>query len=256
MKPNILELINFLADYASMMISVGSYNSRVSRCVKRISRHYGYDASVFILLKHISISITNVDDYQNRRTYVKDTIPHCVNLSMISELSALSWSIKDENLTLDEAKKIYSEILKTKGSKFSLSIVFTSAAFGAFCKLFGGDFWSICFVIIGAMAGVIVRYFLNKKNIDIRITYIICAFVSSFISYLATDLALSTTPAPAISASILYLFPGIMILNSMFDILDQNVLIGISRAINAAILILCMSVGIYITLMISNLGLL
>lgn len=256
MKPNILELINFLADYASTMISIGSYNSRVNRCVKRIAMHYGYDASIFVLLKHISISITDISDYENRRTYVKDTSPHAINLGMISELSALSWAIKDENLTLNEARKIYEEVLKTKGAKFSLSIVFTSAAFGAFCKLFGGDIWSIFFVIIGTMAGVSIRHFLNKKNIDIRVTYIICSFISSFIAYLATAIGLSTTPAPAISSSILYLFPGIVILNSMFDILDQNVLIGISRAVNAAILILCMSVGIYITLGISNLGLL
>lgn len=256
MKQNILELINFLADYASTMISVGSYNSRVSRCVKRIAAYYGYDASIFVLLKHISISVTDIDNYENRRTYVKDITQHSINLSMISELSALSWSIKDENLTLDEAKKIYKEILKTKGTKFGLSIIFISAAFGAFCKLFGGDFWSIFFVIIGTMAGVSIRHFLNKKNMDIRVTYIICSFISSFIAYLATDFDLSKTPTPAISASILYLFPGIVILNSMFDILDQNVLIGISRAVNAAILILCMSVGIYITLGISNLGLL
>lgn len=41
----------------------------------------------------------------------------------------------------------------------------------------------------------------------------------------------------------------------MFDILDKNVLIGISRAVNASILILCMSVGIYITLILVNFGL-
>lgn len=256
MKPNILELINFLADYASIMISVGSYNSRVNRCVKRIAANYGYDASIFVLLKHISISITDKNNYENRRTYVKDITPHSVNLGMISELSALSWSVKDENLTLDETQKIYKEILKTKGTKFSLSVVFTSAAFGAFCKLFGGDIWSIVFVIMGTMVGVSVRHILNKNNTDIRITYIICAFISSFIAYLASSLGLSQTPTPAISSSILYLFPGIVILNSMFDILDQNVLIGLSRAVNAAILILCMSVGIYITLSISNLGLL
>lgn len=256
MKPNILELTNFLADYASIMISVGSYNSRVNRCVKRIAAYYGYDASIFVLLKHISISVTDISNYENRRTYVKDTIPHAINLGMISELSALSWVIKDEKLTLNEARKIYEEILKTKGAKFSLSIVFTSAAFGAFCKLFGGDLWSIVFVVVGTMAGVSFRHILNKNNTDIRIIYIICAFVSSFIAYLATALSLSTTPTAAISSSILYLFPGIAILNSMFDILDQNVLIGLSRAVNAAILILCMSVGVYITLGISNLDLL
>ncbi len=252
MKRDIIDITNFLASYADTLISVGSYNTRVKRCVKRIAQSFGYDVSVFILLKTITISVMQIDNYKNRRTLVKETKAHSVNLYMISELSALSWAIKDENLNFDEATKIYNEILKSKDPKFSISIVAISAAFGAFCHLFGGDLWAMIFVIFGAMFGVSAKHFLNKHKFDIRLTFIICAFLSSFIAYLSFYFGLSNTPGAAMSSSILYLFPGIALLNSMFDILDQNVLIGVSRAVNALILIICMSIGIYITLSISN----
>lgn len=252
MKPDIVDLINFLASYADTLISVGSHNARVKRCVKRVAQSFGYDVSIFVLLKTITITVAQIDDYKNRRTIVKETTAHSVNLGMVSELSALSWAVKDENLSFDETRKIYEIILKSKDPKFTLSVVVTSAAFGAFCKLFGGDVWAIVFVVCGTILGVSLRYFLQKQKFDLRVTYIICAFLSSFVAYLSFNFGLSNTPEAAISSSILYLFPGIVLLNSMFDILDKNVLVGVSRAVNATILIICMSIGIYITLTIAH----
>lgn len=255
MKTDTVTLINFLVNYADTLIGAGSYNSRVSRCIKRIANHYGYDVSLFIMIKSIIISVYNKENIDERFTMVKETTPRPVNLAMVSELSALSWAVCDENLNLDEAKAIYSHILEQKGSKLILSLIFIGTAFGAFCKLFGGDLFSIIFVIFGTMCGVSVRYFLSKNNVELRVIYVICAFISSFVAYLAYRFGLSNTPTAAISSSILYLFPGIMLLNSVFDILDRNVLIGLARMINASILIICMSIGIYITLSITSLGL-
>lgn len=255
MKIDILTFTNFIASYADTLISVGSYNSRTSRCVKRIANHYGFEISMFIMIKSITISVASKENSGEKFTLIKETTPHSVNLGMISELSALSWSICDENLSFNEANAIYLQILEQKDTKFTILVLLLSAAFGAFCKLFGGDFYSIIFVTIGTMCGVSVRYFLSKNKVDLRVIYLVCAFISSFIAYLASFFGLSATPTAAISSSILYLFPGIMILNSMFDILDKNVLIGLVRAVNASILIICMSIGIYITLSFANLGL-
>lgn len=251
-KPDINELINFLADYADTLSGVGAYNARVIRCVKRIASHYGYNASIFILLKFINLTVSNKE---NRKTFIKDATSKDINLQMISELSALSWAVNDENLSLEETKKIYKKIISKKKSNVLLSCTLTSIAFGAFCKLFGGDIFGMIFVVLGTFCGATLKVFLSRKNIDIRIIFIFCAFVSSFIAYWGYGFGFSQTPAASISASILYLFPGIMLINSMFDILDKNVLIGFSRGVNATILIICMSVGIYITLSLVNFGL-
>ncbi len=145
--------------------------------------------------------------------------------------------------------------LKKKKRNVLISFALTSIAFGAFCRLFGGDIFGVIFVIFGTFCGVLSKFLLNLKKVDIRITYIFCAFISSFIAYLGYKFGFSKTPEASISSSILYLFPGIALINSMFDILDKNVLIGLSRAVNATILILCMSIGIYITLSLVDFGL-
>ena len=40
----------------------------------------------------------------------------------------------------------------------------------------------------------------------------------------------------------------------MIDILDNHVLVGFSRIVNIAILITCMAIGVYLTLVIFELG--
>ena len=255
MKIDILKLSTFLATYADILIGSGAYNARVIRCTKRIANHYGYDVSIFVLLKFINITVTEISNPKNQISFIKDTTNRAINLDMVSELSALSWAVHDENLSLNETKRIFVKIIRPKKTKAFLTNVIVSVAFGSFCKLFGGDLGGVAFVILGTFFGLLSRNFLITKKVDLRVAYIVAAFISSFIAYSSFTIGISMTPKPAISASILYLFPGIILLNSMFDILDKNVLIGISRAVNAGILILCMSVGIYITLLIVNFGL-
>ncbi|CZE47559.1 threonine/serine ThrE exporter family protein [Campylobacter geochelonis] len=256
MKPDILDLTNFLADYADLMISVGSHNERVRRCIRRIAHAYGFDVSIFVLLKNVTISVTDLDDYTNRRTYIKETCAHAINLAIVSDLGSLSWLVHDEKIELKKAICIFNKIKETKNTKFGPNLLFMSVAFGAFCHLFGGDVGSVGFVVLSTLIGVIIKHLLEKRKFDIRIIYLVCSFVSSFVAYGAFALGISTTPAEALSSSILYLFPGILVLNSIFDILDRNVLIGLSRGVNACILIICMAIGVYITLSIVKVGLL
>lgn len=254
-KIDIFELSNFLANYADTLIGAGAYNARVIRCTKRIANHYGYDISIFVLLKFINITVIEIDNPQNHISFIQDTTQRPINLDIVSELSSLSWAVNDENLSFDEAKDIFYKIISPKKTNAIITTFIVSVAFGSFCKLFGGDMGGILFVAMGTFLGMLARDFLIKKEIDIRIIYIISSFISSFVAYSGCMFEFSSTPTSAISASILYLFPGVILLNSMFDILDRNVLIGISRAVNASLLILCMSIGIYITLVLVNFGL-
>ncbi|MGL5561832.1 MAG: threonine/serine exporter family protein, partial [Tannerellaceae bacterium] len=49
--------------------------------------------------------------------------------------------------------------------------------------------------------------------------------------------------------SVLFLVPGVPLINSIMDILEGHVLAGISRMVNATILIICLSIGFLITLL-------
>ena len=57
------------------------------------------------------------------------------------------------------------------------------------------------------------------------------------------------TAETALATSVLYLVPGVPLINGVIDIVEGHVLIGCSRLIGALLLILCIAVGLSVTLL-------
>lgn len=145
--------------------------------------------------------------------------------------------------------------MKTKYPKkypYIYNLFFISLANASFCSLFGGDIFGAIFVFLGTLCGLILRYFLTKIKIDLRVQYVICAFISSYIVYLGIVFSYIQKADIALGSSILYLIPGVFFINSIIDILKDHIIMGISRIISVVILVCCIAAGIYLTLSISD----
>ncbi len=254
-RPQIQELTNFLSEYAAKMLSIGTYTARIERCVCRIAGAYGYEASLMIFVRHFIISVMDPADNSIRRTYVKTGAAARISFNLISELSALSWEIYDEKIHLARARAAFAEILASQKKSFAKTLVLLSVANAAFCELFGGDGGAMALVFAATAFGICARYLLSKLKINLKIQYIAVSFAVSFIVSLGARYGLSATPDVAVGSSILFLIPGVWLINSVFDILNENMLVGISRGLNTGLLIICIAIGLFLTLSISNLGL-
>lgn len=254
-RPQIQELTNFLSEYAAKMLSIGTYTARIERCVCRIAGVYGYEASLMIFVRHFIISVMDPEDNSIRRTYVKTGAVARISFDLISELSALSWEIYDEKIPLARARAAFAEILASQKKSFAKTLVLLSVANAAFCELFGGDGGAMALVFAATAFGICARYLLSRLKINLKIQYIAVSFAVSFIVSLGARYGLSATPDVAVGSSILFLIPGVWLINSVFDILNENMLVGISRGLNTGLLIICIAIGLFLTLSISNLGL-
>ena len=254
-RPQIQELTNFLSEYTAKMLSIGTYTARIERCVRRIADAYDYEASLMIFVRHFIISVMDPADNSIRRTYVKTGAAAQISFDLISELSALSWEIYDEKIPLARARASFAEILASQKKSFAKTLVLLSVANAAFCELFGGDGGAMALVFAATAFGICARYLLSKLKINLKIQYIAVSFAVSFIVSLGARYGLSATPDVAVGSSILFLIPGVWLINSVFDILNENMLVGISRGLNTGLLIICIAIGLFLTLSISNLGL-
>jgi len=254
-RPQIQELTNFLSEYAAKMLSIGTYTARIERCVCRIAGAYGYEASLMIFVRHFIISVMDPADNSIRRTYVKTGAAAQISFDLISELSALSWEIYDEKIPLARARAAFAEILASQKKSFAKTLILLSIANAAFCELFGGDGGAMALVFAATAFGICARHLLSKLKINLKIQYIAVSFAVSFIVSLGARYGLSATPDVAVGSSILFLIPGVWLINSVFDILNENMLVGISRGLNTGLLIICIAIGLFLTLSISNLGL-
>ncbi|HEC1776157.1 threonine/serine exporter ThrE family protein [Campylobacter sp. RKI_CA19_01128] len=255
-KPSIQNLTDFLIEYISVFLSAGTYTARVAKCVGRIANAYGYEINMNFFFHHTTLNIFDKDDNSIQRTYIIPNKHNHINFKFILELSALSWQIHDHKYNLEEAKFSLLKLKQSTRNPFLANLFLVSVANSAFCKLFGGDFYGCLFVFLATLVGFSLRVLLTRIKIDLRIQYIICSFLSSFIVFFGVDLKLVQEANVALGSSILYLIPGVYFINSVIDILKDHILMGLSRIISVAILVCCIAIGIYTTLGINDFGIL
>ena len=91
---------------------------------------------------------------------------------------------------------------------------------------------------------------MSFRHINHLAVFTLSSFVASMVASLGVWASLGETPQIALGASVLFLIPGVPLINSIIDLLEGYVLIGISRAVNALTLIICIALGLSATLLI------
>ncbi len=247
---DIQELSNFLLDFATTLMAVGSHTSRVVRNVTRIADSFDYGVDMTVFQRNITMTIKHRDDYSIRRTYVRRIPAAALNFRTISDLSSLSWDAYDNHLELAEIQKQYSRIITRPPMSRWMVLVLVAFANAAFCRLFGGDLMAMGLVWVATLVGFFVRQELMKRHVNHMVVFVVCAFIASLIAGLGFRYHWGTTEDIALGTSVLFLIPGVPLINSIIDILEGHVLVGWSRAINAFILIICIALGLSMTLLI------
>ena len=232
MKTNkeLTKIADFVADYATYLLGSGVHTSRVIRNSQRIGKSQGIDIQMSAFQK--SIVMTAHDDSTGENITRVVGIPALpISFERNSDLSALSWEAVDEHLPLDEIRARYERLI----SKPSIDPIFVLLTVGlanaSFCRLFGGDWTAMSIVFTSTLVGLAAKQRMQAHKVN---HFIIFSFDCT------AHICLATSP--------LFLVPGVPLINGIIDILDGHVLIGFSRLVNAMSLIVCIAVGLSMTL--------
>ena len=117
-------------------------------------------------------------------------------------------------------------------------------ACGGFCKLFGGDWVAFFLASLCAYAGFEVRAQCIKFGINHYMCMAIAAFVSTCLAYGTTLFGWSATPYHPLLACALFIVPGVPLINFVDDMIDNFLLVGITRAANTAMMLGALTFGI------------
>lgn len=241
-----ISVCDFIGQYAAHLMGAGVHTSRVVRNSKRIGDAFGVEVQMCAFYNNIMISIT---DGASQETYNKviGISSHSISFEHNSELSALSWEVYDKHLPLDIIKEKYRKIVEAPRIHPLFVLILVGFANASFCRLFDGDAISMAIVFSTTVLGLFLKQQMIARHINSFITFIVSAFVASLAA--STSLIFKdTTSSTAIATSVLYLVPGVPLINGMIDIVEGHVLIGFSRLTEAALLIMCIAVGLSFTL--------
>ena len=245
-RQELTEILDFIADYATYLLASGVHTSRVIRNSQRIGQSQGVDIQLSSFQK--STILTVRDDATGEAVTRVVKIPALpISFERNSDLSALSWDACDLRLSLAEIRRRYDEIVARPRLDPIFTLILVGLANASFCRLFGGEWCAVGIVFTATLLGFYLKQRMQAKGFNHYVIFIASAFAASM--YASVAMIFDTTSEVAIATSVLYLIPGVPLINGVIDIVEGHVLIGCSRLIGALLLILCIAVGLSVTLL-------
>ena len=237
-QAELTELLDFIGEYATYLLGSGVHTSRVVRNARRIGASQSVDVRLTTFQRTSILTVREEGNPQVVTQVVE--IPHLpISFERNSDLSSLSWEAVDRRLPLDVIREKFRKLTAKPRMDPMFVLMVVGLANASFCKLFNGDWVAVGIVFTSTLAG--------KAGVNHFIIFILSAFVASLCA--SSALRFDCTAETAIATSVLFLVPGVPLINGVIDIVEGHVLIGCSRLIGALLLILCIAVGLSVTLL-------
>ena len=252
-QQELCDILGFIAEYATYQLGSGVHTSRAVRNSRRIGEALGVDVQLSSFQKSTILTVLDLGSGESAtRVVAIPSLP--ISFERNSDLSALSWDALDEGLSLDEIRSRYRTLVDKPRMDPIFTLVFVGLANASFCRLFGGDWTAVGIVFTATLVGFAARQRMQAHGVNHFLIFIISAFMASLCASAA--LRFDCSAETALATSVLFLVPGVPLINGVIDIVEGHVLNGIARLTSALMLIVCIAVGLSCTLMIVKNGLL
>jgi uncharacterized membrane protein YjjP (DUF1212 family) len=238
-----------LLDIGSLLMSSGASTSRIRTTISRISEGLGYSTDVFITNRSLTLTIrdeSNTDIFSS----TKRTSPHGVNFRIVSGLSRMSWRIVEEKWSLQEIRNEVERLESLPHYPRLLVLIVIGLSGAAFCRLFGGKAFDMLTCFVATFAGLYVR----QESLKLRFNPFLCVYFAATCAALIAGAAIKfnigISPEQAFTASVLFLIPGIPLINMFSDLIDGNILNGLIRGVNGLMIAFAIALGLMTSMMI------
>ena len=227
-----------------LLMENGADTSRIVRDMTRVAAYMGIDEKQFNLHIMYTTLMLNISDETHSYTNFRKCRKHAVDMRIISAISKLTWRALRDHYTLEE----YEDNLKTIASKpryykEQFVILVTGIACGCFCGLFGCDLNAFIYTSICAMFGKAVQIYCHKAGVNAYITTAFAAFAATAAAFFAHFLP-TTTPWHPIIAAAIFIVPGIPLINSISDMINNYLISGAARFMHTSLILGGMAFGI------------
>lgn len=243
-KKDVLRLATFIGH---LMLSNGAETYRVNDTVKRICSSRGFNhINVFVAPNTIIVSDDRFDGY----TFMKVIENRCINLNKIDMLNDFSRKFVNQlDMTIDDAiNEIKNLDEKSPYNRMELNI-WTAIGSSSFAALVGGDnvLTFILTLITSVMAMIIYDKVKKISNIPVFAT-LVSAIIIGFCGVGLVELGVLNTPKMLIVGSIMPLLPGVPFIKAVRDLVSGELMSGVGRAFEAAIIATAIAVGVGIAM--------
>ena len=235
-----------------MMQGNGASTSRIRMIINRIANAYGYHAELFVTQQTLNLTVTGKNNHPIF-SCLRRTTPPGVNFRIISGISRMSWKIEEQPWTLHEIEAELDRLAALPHYPRLVILSLVSLAGACFCGLADGHIAAMFVTFAATFIGLFIRQEAHKK----RFKAYLCVFFAAFSASLFAGAFRKMYPdgefEPAFATCVLFLIPGVPLINSFTDLLDGNILNGIMRAVNGFLISFMIALGLICSLFIYGL---
>lgn len=245
---SIEKFADMVLDISTLLLESGAHCERINRNIQRIAQNTDYKVEMLISFTAVSITVTDKDNAQNTITANKCVRHHGAHFGVLTDTSLLTWKLVEEEISLAELENCLGRL--KSASRYSVWLVwlFIGIACGCLCLLAGGNWIDGLFALFASASGLIVRQEMIKKRFNLMISIVCSAFITTTISGLNVLCALGQSPQSSVATSVLFLIPGVPLINSIIDLLEGYIPVGIARGAFGGFILLCIAVGMFLSM--------
>jgi uncharacterized membrane protein YjjP (DUF1212 family) len=237
------DLGNLLLEIGSLLMSSGANTERVRKTIQRISGALGYSTEVLITYRALSLTITdNSNEYHFNS--VKRTSHHGVNFKLVSGISRMSWRVVEEQWSIEQIKEEMDRLTALPHYPRMVTLLMVGLAGAAFCRFAGGSVSDLFIVFFATVAGLFVRQVVTKMAYNPYVCIYLAAFTAALVAGLPIKLGLGHHHEHAFATAVLFLIPGVPLINSFSDVIDGNLQNGVIRGLNGLVISFSIALGL------------
>lgn len=246
---------DLILDMGTYMLASGAHCGRLNSNLGRLASTWDFDINMSPTFKGLLVTVKDLNDPANSVTRYKTSPAHSVHLAVLTQVSHLSWKVQEEKLPISYVEKEFITIKsKSNYNDFIIALAVGLSCAGL-CLFSFGDEINALVAFVAAFLGSLVRVFFTKRNFNPMICISIAAFITTLITGLGQLYGIGAHPEAAMATAVLYLIPGVPLINCVIDLIEGYLSAAINRALFGGFILLCIAAGMTfcITLMgISN----
>lgn len=235
-------LADFAAQIGYRLAMAGAETFRVEDTIRRVLHAYGLECEVFAIPNSLTVSFEAANG--KPLTILKRIGYHGNDLEALEQLNALSRRICREKPDVETAVLwMKKTVARCRVYRLSVSLLGSFLGGAGFCLVFGGTLRDCLWAgMMGLIIGCVNR-FMDRLEANPFFSTITASFLMALPAYLAAGFGWLDNPDAAIIGALMILVPGLLITNSMRDIIYGDTNSGVMRIVQVFLSAFAIALG-------------
>ncbi|OJU49921.1 MAG: hypothetical protein BGN96_10510 [Bacteroidales bacterium 45-6] len=243
---SISEFSQILLQASALLMESGAHCERIHRNIQRLASKSPFLVEMFISFNAISVSLSDKSNAQVVHTATKAIKHHGIHFGVVTNASVLTWKFHDDEISFDELQTQLKALKDTKRHPVWMVRLFIGIACACLCVLVGGNWIDSACTFVASVVGLTVKQEMTKRGFNLMVVFMAASIVTTLIAGLDVLYGLGSFPGSSVATAVLYLIPGVPLINSIIDLLKGYMSIGIARGTFAGFILLCIAVGMFV----------